>query len=62
MARDILNSLRQDIDYWEDFGDPVPLWAARSLLAEIDRLNAELTEARLAAEEAWDAHDEKETR
>lgn len=28
--------------------------------AEIDRLNAELAEARLAAEEAWDAHDEKE--
>ena len=34
----------------------------RALLLEVDRLNAELAEARLSAEEAWAANDEKETR
>ena len=31
------------------------------LLDEVDRLNAELIEARLSAEEAWAAYDEEET-
>ena len=46
---------------WWDLVSPEYKMLADAL-SEIERLNAELTEARLSAEEAWAAHDVQETR
>lgn len=56
------NNLRVVDAHLNDGRTSTSVTLAKLLVQEIEELRAELIEARLSAEEAWDAHDEKEAR